>query len=260
MKQSEHLRQWRHENYQKRKEEINANRRDKYAVIKDDKNEVRREKYSDNKDSLNEKRRDDYQVHKPRILKECHKHYEKHKDEISEYGKIHYQKNKDEIKERTGLYYENNKDKLNARKREYRLEKYEEIVLPQKQKYYFENKDKNMLKQLELKTEVMTHYGKDGKCACARCGINDIRVLTIDHINGDGYKERSSGKSRLRGSSLYLKIKKDEFPINRYQTLCFNCQKLKQMENHEYSGGQGNKNTLNLPSNHKAHKNEEGNF
>jgi len=85
-----------------------------------------------------------------------------------------------------------------------------------------------------LKKEVLTHYG-DGKCACVRCGIDDIRCLSIDHINSGGAKER---KKVGGGSRLYAWLKKMDYPKG-YQTLCLNCQFIKRAELKEYGQGRG---------------------
>ena len=79
-------------------------------------------------------------------------------------------------------------------------------------------------KQLaELKIEVLTYYGND-KLACIKCGMDDIRALTIDHINGGGYKHRKI--LRLSGNMFYRWLKRNKYPLG-YQTLCMNCQFIK---------------------------------
>ena len=83
-----------------------------------------------------------------------------------------------------------------------------------------------------LKVEVLTYYG-GGKCVCLRCGFEDIRALSIDHINGGGCRQRNENK--LRGSSsFYGWLKKNEFPLG-YQTLCMNCNWIKRFEKGEHN-------------------------
>lgn len=43
--------------------------------------------------------------------------------------------------------------------------------------------------RLSFKKMVLTYYG-NGKCSCIRCGFNDLRSLSIDHINGGGSRHR----------------------------------------------------------------------
>lgn len=57
---------------------------------------------------------------------------------------------------------------------------------------------------------------------CARCGIDDLRLLTLNHLNGDGTKERSSivgQKTRV----FYKSILKGERRIDDLNILCYNC-------------------------------------
>lgn len=91
------------------------------------------------------------------------------------------------------------------------------------------------LENLYTKIEVLTHYG-NGKLSCVKCGFDDIRVLSIDHINGDGAKHRRLilGASRTGGSQLYHWLKKNNYPQG-YQTLCMNCQWIKRVDNNELS-------------------------
>lgn len=75
--------------------------------------------------------------------------------------------------------------------------------------------------KLKLKTEIINHCG--GKCVC--CGETEIRFLTIDHINNDGYKDRkfTNGKG---GQAFYRYIRKLNWPKEKLITLrvlCANC-------------------------------------
>ena len=70
-----------------------------------------------------------------------------------------------------------------------------------------------------------------GELKCKHCGINDIRVLAIDHINGGGKIERDF----FNGESKYYK----HIAANpaAYQLLCHNCNYLKRINNKEHGGG-----------------------
>lgn len=76
----------------------------------------------------------------------------------------------------------------------------------------------------KIKELVLTHYGQ-GKLACLFCGEERLDCLSLDHINNDGWKDRSKGHAGVR---LYTKLYKEKFPLG-YQTLCMNCQFLKEM-------------------------------
>lgn len=79
---------------------------------------------------------------------------------------------------------------------------------------------------LGVKLEVVSYYGKNGKpqCCWEGCVVNDVDMLTIDHINNDGYKENPSQRA---GMGLYHKLRKENFPSG-YQTLCSNHQLKKE--------------------------------
>lgn len=69
--------------------------------------------------------------------------------------------------------------------------------------------------RLRRKTQVLVAYGG---VFCACCGEDDIRFLTIDHINGDGGEHRKE----VLGSKLYNWLKQNNFPPG-FQVLCYNC-------------------------------------
>jgi len=80
---------------------------------------------------------------------------------------------------------------------------------------------------------------------CAKCGFDDYRALQIDHINGDGYKERKSkgvGQKYIGNCNTVKKVCKGE--LKNYQLLCANCNWIKRYENNEHRGN--NVNILNL--------------
>ena len=64
--------------------------------------------------------------------------------------------------------------------------------------------------------EVLKHYG--GKCAC--CGESAYHFMSIDHINGGGYKHRKEIGNF--GRNFYKWLIKNNFP-NGFQVLCHNC-------------------------------------
>jgi len=66
-----------------------------------------------------------------------------------------------------------------------------------------------------LKAEVIAAYGS--KCAC--CGEKVEGLLAIDHINNDGKEHRK----QVPGHSLYLWLKNNGFPKDKFQLLCVSC-------------------------------------
>ena len=81
------------------------------------------------------------------------------------------------------------------------------------------------------KIRVLTVYG-NGKLACVRCGFDDVRALSIDHINGGGSEDRR--QKGLKSSGFYGWLQKHNYP-DGFQTLCMNCQWVKRFENSETS-------------------------
>ncbi len=97
--------------------------------------------------------------------------------------------------------------------------------------WWAENRDKHIAfyhkRKQETRVRVLTHYS-NGKLACVRCGFDDIRALSIDHMNNDGYKMRKDGKG-YSGIPFYVKLINSNYPEG-YQTLCMNCQFIKRWE------------------------------
>jgi hypothetical protein len=86
--------------------------------------------------------------------------------------------------------------------------------------FYQENRQRILEKLREksrvLKQEVVNAYG--GQCRC--CGEIHLEFLTIDHTNGDGAAHR---KQTGKGRRIYVDLKRQGFPQEGYQLLCFNC-------------------------------------
>ena len=71
-------------------------------------------------------------------------------------------------------------------------------------------------KRVELKRETFIHYG-GAFCVC--CGEDDLRFLSLDHINNDGAHQRRRLKT---GINIYNWIKARGYPP-QFQVLCMNC-------------------------------------
>ncbi len=80
----------------------------------------------------------------------------------------------------------------------------------------------------KLRAQILSLLG--GKCR--RCGISDPRVLQIDHVNGNGYKEiRKYGT----GHPYYCHVRRTvKAGGNEYQLLCANCNWIKRYEKNEH--------------------------
>ena len=97
---------------------------------------------------------------------------------------------------------------------------------------------KNRLEKLRLKTDVFSHYSKGGIVKCANPyhihseDITDLDILTLDHINGDGKKDKDATGRRIGGILIYRRCKKLGYPSG-FQVLCANCQFKKAVLNNE---------------------------
>lgn len=141
------------------------------------------------------------------------KYYATHPQKVKEWREKGNQKNKEARKASSKRYYDSHKVEQSARK----------------MRYYYTHREKirqsNSRYLLSIKQTVLAHYGS-GKCVCAKCGFEDIRALSLDHVNGGGTKHRE------RIPHIYKWLIDNDYPEG-YQTLCMNCQWIKRYESKE---------------------------
>ena len=125
-----------------------------------------------------------------------------------EWSRKYYQENREKVLERVRLHYQENKERIVKWHRNYAEAGY-------RAKWY-----------LKKKVEILSHYS-DGTIKCAHCGFDDIRALSIDHIDGGGAPHR-----KMTGNDIYGWLKRNGFPKG-YQVLCMNCQLIKRQVNRE---------------------------
>ena len=110
-------------------------------------------------------------------------------------------------------WYDANVEKARATKREamrrYRAERPEQ---------YGAHSRAAKLREREQLFEMYGHI-------CVRCGFDDKRALTLDHILNNGNLERAE----LGERGVYRKAKAEHRP-DLYQILCMNCQFIKRSE------------------------------
>ena len=126
--------------------------------------------------------------------------------------KLQYQNNKEKCSETRAKWLEKNYIYMRKKRAEYREKNREHLALSARQR-------NRKLKQL-----LMDKYG--GKCV--GCGETELTVLTMDHINDDGYIERQLRKEHKKVSSWYVDLLKSERRID-LQILCANCQMRKKI-------------------------------
>jgi hypothetical protein len=71
----------------------------------------------------------------------------------------------------------------------------------------------------KAKHEAFMRYG-GYKCAC--CGETELKFLTLDHVNNDGYMRKKYGKEPRGAAQLYGWLRKMGYP-DGFQILCMNC-------------------------------------
>jgi hypothetical protein len=131
-------------------------------------------------------------------------------------------------------WHNEHREYLNQQAKEYRVREREAISVRRKaiSKKYREKYREQIRLQFEkrnrqLRIDVVNKMGNQ----CVYCGVSDVRVLQIDHINGGGRNEQKKYSTQ----GIYRRILQmsiDECKIH-YQILCANCNWIKRYENHE---------------------------
>jgi len=140
-----------------------------------------------------------------------------------EYERRYRNEHREQEREKSRRYRAKHLDEINEHQRKYRAEnkgkrsKYLKI-------YRLEHKD---TRRADARLEIIVMLG--GKCT--RCGFDDVRALQVDHVNGNGNKQRK----RL-GNSIYMIMLEDiKNGSQEYQILCANCNWIKRYEKNERS-------------------------
>ena len=144
-----------------------------------------------------------------------------------------------EYKEKNGISYstKHNRDNPEAKSKSDKLyrERHKEAIAQKDREYYLLNRDRLISKNSARTISYHRKYRNEaidilgGKCV--RCGIDDRRVLQIDHINGGGRRE----EREIRNSGIVKKIIAGN--TAGYQLLCANCNWIKRWELRENGSG-----------------------
>jgi hypothetical protein len=129
------------------------------------------------------------------------------REQKREYDRARYAVNREQRLQQHE-YREANREQLLPRKRAY-YEAHRERLLEEKRQVYAERRD-----------QVLDHYGT----ACACCGATEN--LSIDHIFGDGAEHRQelfADPAVSGGARFFLWLIQNDFPDDRFQTLCMPC-------------------------------------
>lgn len=129
------------------------------------------------------------------------------------------EKNREKLKKYQKNYIKSYKARLGDKFKEKCKEYISKYRIKNRNKYLVDKK----LRRIELRFMVLKEYG--GKCVC--CGESNLKFLVIDHIYNDGASHRK--KYGLKnGLGIYVWLKQNQFPKDRYQVLCHNCNSAKQ--------------------------------
>lgn len=124
-----------------------------------------------------------------------------------------WNKKYDDPNEKIRVYRENHRERIRKRQSRY-------LNQPGKREKY-------RAKRRALRKKVIDVLG--GRCV--KCGVDDIRVLQIDHINGGGAKETRGHSPKWFYKKVIKSVIKGE---KRYQLLCANCNCIKKWEKQEF--------------------------
>jgi|SRR5579862_2702211 len=98
-------------------------------------------------------------------------------------------------------------------------------------KYRAKEKAKNRQSRHDRKVAVMNLYGNG---SCTFCQDDDIAVLSLDHINDDGVKDRRISGFKGMGDPFYIQLLKQP-KREDLQVLCMSCQFRKRKYGRDFS-------------------------
>lgn len=128
---------------------------------------------------------------------------------LSNYLNYKYIGPKDEYQK---WYYILHKDHKNENSKKWRINNYEKDKI--------RNSIKGRKTRFNDKLNALKLVSNTDHPKCCICGIDDIRLLTINHLNGDGCIERKNNKYRV--SRIYRDIKNGR-TTSDLDVRCYNC-------------------------------------
>lgn len=175
---------------------------------------------------------------KPRPTEEKARRVRKHKvwiakniEHVQAYRKERRIEKGDELRAKEKEWRDANPDKIKAKNDQYRVDFAEQIAAKQKEWY---NKGGAAVKsetsrqwRARIRREVLDYYGGP----CKVCGVSDLEMLVLDHINDDGAAHRRS--LNKFGSHIYKWAIDKGFPP-LFQVLCHNHNTKKERRRTNY--------------------------
>ena len=198
-------------------------------MIPDEQKRKRREKYNsvsgEEKQIRKEKRHITEQKAKEKWTPEKLVEYQrKNREKWEKWGQRQSPEKKEQTRKKSYVNKKKRYDNLSPSKKE--------VILERMSRY-------SKIRNAERKRKLIFHYSNGLMCCMNHhCevpnGAKDIRVLTLDHINGGGKKQER--ELRRKGINFYDWLIKNNFPEEmkgQLQVLCHNCQEIKRQENKE---------------------------
>lgn len=108
----------------------------------------------------------------------------------------------------------------------------EEEVAEERKRHAIVRRESNKASYKKLRDEILDELGG----VCVQCGFTDRRALHIDHVFADGYDDRVENRKK-KGPKAYLQNIQKNLGTGRYQLLCANCNRIKQVANEEFPEG-----------------------
>lgn len=108
----------------------------------------------------------------------------------------------------------------------------EEEVAAERKRHALVRRESNKQGYKELRDGILDDLGG----VCVQCGFSDKRALHIDHVFADGYQDRLKNRKK-KGPRAYLLYIKENLGSGRFQLLCANCNRIKQVANEEFPEG-----------------------
>jgi len=108
----------------------------------------------------------------------------------------------------------------------------EEEVAEERRRHALVRRESNKAGYKELRDSILDDLGG----VCVRCGFSDKRALHIDHVYADGYQDRLKNR-KSKGPRAYLLYIKENLGSGRFQLLCANCNRIKQVADKEFPEG-----------------------
>lgn len=172
-------------------------------------------------------------------------------EEIKAYNQTYYQANKERLikqsndarrrrkekdpdfrKEYTHNYYLEHKEQIKEKNKQYEPAKREREKAVRRGEYGTEAQ----LRMREYHTQFRSEKGTHARLVealgnkCAQCGITDREVLQVDHVHGQGTRERKLFKNAYQHEKYVL----EHIDSGDYQLLCANCNWKKRHANKEH--------------------------